>query len=423
MTALTAWWDGHRVGRITAGATTIDHFVYDEAWCRDGRAISCSLPLTGAGEATQRQGASFFTNLLPEGNARDRLVRRLGIADDDFVLLARLGGDCAGALSLWPDDASPPVRGDGTRVLTEQELLEAIRLGVGNLLAGGNGDSDAAPRLSLAGAQDKLPVRVETRDRQQPRLLLPQGDTASTHILKLPVNDLRHVPLYECYTTFIASKLGLPVAEIVPLRIGEHWCSLGTRYDRAQQGGSVMRIHQEDFCQATGRARSAKYYVDSGAHAGLVADVLRRHANAPAADLRALLNWQVFNVLAGNTDGHLKNLSLLADPRGGWQLAPFYDLVCVLAIEGVSHRLALPVGDAQDPQMLARPHWEAFAKQTGTGPAAVFDAIATQAGALHDHLDAWHAEFQALHGEFPELQRPYRVLRKQADKALRDWTR
>lgn len=424
MKALAVWWAGQRVGRLLADDTQLTGFVYDEDWQRQGRSISCSLPLGEAGGfvAPDQRGLRFFTNLLPEGNARDRLVRRLGIADDDFRLLQRLGGDCAGALSLWPEGVTP-ARTGGERVLGEPELREAIRLGSGHVLAAAGED---APRLSLAGAQDKLPVRIRASADAAPQVLLPQGDAASTHILKLPVNDLRHVPLYECYTSFIAARLELPVAEIVPLRVGEHLCSLSTRYDRIRDGsGHIERIHQEDFCQALGRARTGKY-ADTGAHCGLVADVIRRHADAPARDLRTLLQWQVFNALVGNTDGHLKNLSLLAGERGGWQLAPLYDLVCVLAIENVSHRLALPVGEALDPQLLVHAHWDGFAKQIGVGARAVHEAVRTLAGALHDGLKGWDADFRARYqqrdGEFEVLQRPYQVMRRQAEKALREWT-
>lgn len=420
MNALAVWWEGRMVGRLLAGASGLQGFVYDHAWLQDGRPLSCSLPLHERDDylLPDVRGVHYFANLLPEGNARDRLVRRLGIADDDFLLLTRLGGDCAGALSLWPAAEGPPSRVSTTRRLDAAMWQQVLRLGTGMLVSDEAAD---APRLSLAGAQDKVPVCLApSADEAQPVLELPMGGKASTHILKLPVNDLRHVPLYECYTSFMAERLGLPVAAIRPVRIAGALCSLSARYDRHFEDGQVTRLHQEDMCQALGRSRTAKY-ADSDAHLGLVADLLREHSNAPAQDLQALIRWQIVNALCGNADGHLKNLALLAQAGGGWRLAPFYDLVCVLAIDRVSHRLALPVGAASDMGSLMRRHWEDFAAQLGVHPRIVLRHIAELSERLNEQLAAWHADFQALHGEHAVLQRPYQVMKRQAQKAWRDW--
>lgn len=422
MSALAVWWGERLVGRVLGNGAGLSGFVYDGDWLQDGQSVSCSLPLDETGDflLPDTRGVHFFGNLLPEGNARDRLVRRLGVADDDFRLLERLGGDCAGALSLRPEaEVQPASRLAGRHVLSEEDLQRAIRLGGSAAWIPGEGEE--APRLSLAGAQDKIPVCLGTpRPDGGEAFELPTGDTASTHILKLPVNDLHHVPLYECYTTFMAERLQLPVASIRPVVIAGHVCSLSTRYDRQQHDGVICRLHQEDFCQVLGRSRSEKY-ADSGAHPGLVAGALREHSNTPAGDLQALIRWQVFNALAGNSDGHLKNLALLAQEGGGWKLAPFYDLVCVLAIENVSHRLALPVGSMQDMGSLTARHWAEFAGQVGVAGRTVSEAIRMLAERLHDQLEHWHEAFQQQYGEYPVLERPRQVLRQQVKKALRDW--
>src|SRR5690606_21380437 len=116
-----------------------------------------------------------------------------------------------------------------------------------------------------------------------------------------------------------------------------------------------------------------------------------------------LANWQVFNALSGNADGHLKNLSLLAVDNGGWQLAPWYDLVCTLAIDKVSHRLALPVGGKDDPQNLHGKHWQSFAAELGVAPRLIQRLIRSQAERLHDNADHWLDLFQNRYGELAPL--------------------
>lgn len=417
--ALAVWWNNQRIGRLMVTPQRMLAFSYDGDWLRNGRAISCSLPLEETGDflPPDMRGHWFFANLLPEGNARDRLVRRLGVPDDDFLLLERLGADCAGALSMWPEQGPVPVREEGVREVSAADIARAI--GQGGVASLFGSKSEDLPRLSLAGAQDKLPVRVEHSSGGQ-RFFIPLGNTASTHILKLPVNDLKHVPLFECYTTFMAQQLGLPVAECVPLEIDGYLCSLGTRYDREQREGQVRRLHQEDFCQALGRSRMQKY-ADQGASIALVADMLRQQSSRAAADLQQLIRWQVFNALCGNADGHLKNLSLLED-GDGWCLAPFYDLVCVLAIESVSHRMALPIGGMLDPGSLVASHWQRFAAEVGVAWRQVAVTVRDMAGALRDNHEQWHQDFQSRYGEFSALQRPHAVIRKQVAKATTLWT-
>lgn len=414
---LIVWYQQQCVGRLLVTPGRQMAFTYDGDWLSDGWPISCSLPLTETGDflPPDMRGHHFFANLLPEGGARDRLVRRLGIADDDFLLLEKLGGDCAGALQLLPEGETPAQTSDRYRPLDSARLVQAIRAGHGQWL-----DGEAPPRLSLAGAQDKLAVRAE-REGNRWTLSLPEAGAASTHILKLPVQDLRNVPLFEAYTTFLATQLDLPAVPVQPIEMDGEILSISTRYDRQQQDNNVRRLHQEDLCQAQGLSRAEKYRHSPTPFPAL-AELLREHSTQPARDIQTLVNWQIFNALAGNADGHLKNLSLLAVP-GGWQLSPWYDLVCTLAIPRVSHRMALPIGGKDDPQNLHRNHWETFATELGVSSRLVLRLIHNQAERLRDNADMWLAEFQHQHGEFAALQQVQAVVKRQSNKALRDWVK
>lgn len=416
ISALSVWHGVQPVGRLVVTANRQMAFFYEGDWLAEGWPISCSLPLTETGDfmPPDMRGHHFFANLLPEGGARDRLVRKLGIADDDFLLLEKLGGDCAGALQLLPEGQAPAASIESCHPLDNNLLLNAIRAGHGQWLEGAE-----PPRLSLAGAQDKLAVRAhETVDAWQ--FFLPDAGAASTHILKLPVQDLRNVPLYEAYTTFLATQLALPAAPVKLVSLGNDALSLGRRFDRRVTDDAVIRLHQEDLCQAQGLSRAVKYSNTRETFPAL-ANLLREYSVQPAKDIQALANWQVFNALSGNADGHLKNLSLLAVEAGNWQLAPYYDLVCTLAIPRVSHRLALPVGGKDDPQNLHRTHWEAFAAELGVAPRLILRLIRSQAERLRDNADSWLEIFQQHYGEWHALTQVQAVIKKQSEKALHDW--
>ncbi|WP_081619798.1 type II toxin-antitoxin system HipA family toxin [Thioalkalivibrio sp. ALJT] len=414
--ALCVWYGQQPVGRLLLTPGRQMAFCYDSDWLTDGWPISCSLPLTETGDFVppDMRGHHFFANLLPEGGARDRLVRWLGIADDDFLLLERLGADCAGALQILPEGEPPDATSEICHALENEHLLRTIGSGQSHWTG-----HDEPPRLSLAGAQDKLAVRAGRQENRW-QFFLPAPGTASTHILKLPVPDLRHIPLFEAFTTFLARELDLPAAPVEPVLLNQETLSLSERFDRRTEGKRVVRLHQEDLCQAQGLSRADKYS-RSPATFSTITDILREHSTRPARDIQTLAAWQIFNALAGNTDGHLKNLSLLATSGGGWALAPWYDLVSTLAIPRISHRMALPIGAAEDPQNLHRNHWEAFAHQLGVSPRLVQRLIRSQAERLQENADAWHDAFQDRHGEFPALQRVRTVIRRQTRKALRDW--
>lgn len=414
--ALSVWYGQQPVGRLLLTPGRQIAFCYDGDWLTDGWPISCSLPLIETGDFVppDMRGHRFFANLLPEGGARERLVRWLGIADDDFLLLERLGADCAGALQILPEGESPDTASETCHPLDADHLLYTIGSGRGHWPG-----HEEPPRLSLAGAQDKLAVRAR-RQESRWHFFLPAPGTASTHILKLPVPDLRHVPLFEAFTTFLARQLDLPAATVEPVLLNKETLSLSERFDRRTEGERIVRLHQEDLCQAQGLSHAEKYS-RSPTIFSAITEILREHSIQPARDIQTLGAWQVFNALAGNTDGHLKNLSLLATPGEGWALAPWYDLVCTLAIPHISHRMALPIGGKEDPQNLHRNHWEAFARELGVSPRLVQRLIRSQAERLQENADTWRDAFQDQHGEFPALQEVLNIIKRQTRKALRDW--
>lgn len=295
-------------------------FTYSEAWLNDGQgfALSPHLPLRAAPQldgATQRPVQWYFDNLLPEEGQRRLLAgdARLDAADA-FGLLAWYGAESAGSITLLPPETELPGN-EGLRPLPDNALEERIRQ-----LPKAPLTHAAIKRMSLAGAQHKLAVVL-----QDGALFEPAGSTPSTHILKPdhPDDDYRHSVINEWFVMRLAKRLGLEVPEVhrhyVPSSV-----YLIDRFDRVHGGTGWQRRHVIDACQLLGLDRSFKY--SQGSMENLAA--LAKACRSPAVARTRLFGWLVFNVLIGNSDAHLKNLSFLVSHEGV-QLAPFYDLLSV----------------------------------------------------------------------------------------------
>ena len=263
---------------------------------------------------------------------------------------------------------------------------------------------------TTASAQNKFAILV-----REGKYLLPQEESPSSHILKFEIAGYRNVPTYETFTTLLARAVGLPVVNIQLQSINNsiHY-TIMERYDRfLSDDGEVLRAHQEDFCQALGYGHERKYQEDGGPSFAQCFGMLRDVSSDPATDLPYLLRWQIFNVLAGNSDGHAKNLSLLYTATGEIRLAPFYDLVCTRAIERIDHHLALSVGNERNPGVIVRHHWEDMAKQCDIRPRYLLDLVDDVAAQLLENLVLTRAFFEDQFGEYPALQRIERVVTKQ----------
>ena len=406
-------WNGQRlVGRLRRNSFGHISFRYDLDWLSGGGfAISQSLPLN-AEEFAAEQGVAhrFFANLLPEGGFRERIVRDLKISDTDFNLLRAIGGECAGALSILSTGRQPSTE-QSYRPIDDEEL--------GALVAQRGGPyswpGEKRLRFSLAGAQNKFPILV-----REGKYLLPQGESPSSHILKFELAEYRNVPAYETFTTLLAKAVGLPVADIQLRFINKTRYIIMERYDRLRSAdGKVVRTHQEDFCQALGYGHQKKYQEDGGPSFAECFQVLRDVSSEPATDLPHLLRWQIFNMLAGNSDGHAKNLSLLYKANGEVRLAPFYDLVCTRAIERIDHHLALSVGRERNPGVIIRHNWEDMATQCDIRPRYLLDLVGEIAVRLLENLSPTRAFFEDEFGEYPALQRIERIVTKQCKLAGR----
>ncbi len=409
---LDVWFGEQRVGGIHAAHGGDFSFEYDPAWLASPNAfpVSVCLPLRAAAW-TGAEAAAWFGNLLPEGTAREAVCGRLGLSvGNDVDLLAAIGGECAGALRVVPTGL--PRGGDREDTFEElapRKLASLLEQGSAPLLVGG-----PLVRLSLAGAQDKLPVCLVGG-----RVALPTGSTASTHLMKLPHARFAHLPMNEAYVMGLAARIGLDVARVEAYPGTSPPSLLVERYDRrVAEGERVARLHQEDFCQATGRPAARKYQQEGGPSLAECADLLARHASRPLLELRRLVEWQAFNVAVGNCDGHGKNLSLLYDGVGV-RLAPFYDLLSTRHYRSLDRALAMAVGQRRDADTLSRQHWEAFAEDASLGRKFVVNTVRGVLDRVTQAEPSWTADFAGRHGRHPILQTLPRWIEKNVQATTR----
>jgi serine/threonine-protein kinase HipA len=366
MSTLNVFWDTTLVGHLVKMEGQDMSFQYAEPYLssKHPQPISISLPLqeeTFSGPISK----SWFANLLPEGEIRGHVARRLGVSErNEYAILNGIGGDCAGALRLLPEleleiekGALVPLPWDELEAKiasTPRPSLLALVLQEGKL------------RLSLAGAQDKLPVHIS-----EGKLALPSGNAASTHLLKISSGSFPDLVQNELYCLTLARDVGLtvPPAKMAATKTP---ILLINRYDRLPgPDGIIFRLHQEDFCQALGIPPETKYENEGGPSLAQMFEVLARGSQSPLPDKRDLLKWVIFNFIIGNADAHAKNVSFLYGKLGdekGPCLAPFYDLVCTEVYDQLDNKQAQKIGGEYRPQRIGSRHWDRFANSIEVNP-------------------------------------------------------
>ncbi len=374
---LTVCLHGRAVGSLAQDAAGKLTFTYATAWLADPANPPLSLALPLKPEPFDDAGTKpFFANLLPDAEVRRHLAESLGLSEgNDFALLRAVGGDCAGAVSVLPPGVELP-QGGSFRPVAKARLAKLLdELPQRPLLA--DGDDDEI-RLSLAGAQYKLPVFVASDDN----VFLPVGSYASSHILKPPNKTFPDLVANEFFCMRLAEAAGLPVPKVSVRQVGFPVYQI-ERYDRAPASPSPLRLHQEDFCQALGLGPDQKYEAEGGPTLARCFQLVDEVSVQPAVDRLALLRWTIFNLLVGNADAHAKNLSLLLE--GGPKLAPFYDLVSTAIVPRLSKKQAMRIGGENEWIKVHAKRWDRFAEETNMTPRLVRDEVAKLAEALPGH--------------------------------------
>jgi serine/threonine-protein kinase HipA len=341
--------------------------------------LSASLPLREE-RFKPSESAPFFEGLLPEGAVRATIAGKLGVSEaNGFAMLAALGADCAGAVTVLPSDQSPQAPGAEARPLSEGQVGELLRdlprdpLGV---------DVDpGGVRLSLGGVQDKLILfRLSTGDFAQ-----PLGGMPSNCLLKPEHERFEGLAANEAFCMRVAAASGNAAATTELLELDGIRCLYSERFDRTiNADGTTVRLHQEDMCQALGLLPTQKYEVDDGPSVASVIALLRRQPSPRIAlDVNAFVRAVLTGFLLGNSDAHGKNFSLLYDPETGVRLAPLYDVVSTAVYDDLTPRLAMAIGGEDDPSQVDLLCWERLGAESGLG------------GALPRFVQRWSSEILA----------------------------
>lgn len=333
-------------------------FSYKEDYVEKKHApLSLSLPLRNETFEDDVVRA-FFSGLLPDDIVRHRLARYLGVSEKNpFSLLEVIGGECAGALSLYPEGQTPPTPSEeDVEILDDKKLQEILDLLKRRpLLAGDDG-----LRLSLAGAQDKIAVGLRSN-----KIALIKGTSPTTHILKPVIGDIKDSVHNELFCMRLAKLVGMDVPTTDIRYVNGTPCFLVERYDRVQESnGQIKRLHQEDICQALGIMPDIKYEREGGPSFIQCQEVLRTYSSQPAVDQIALLERLIFNYLIGNADAHGKNFSLLYPGRNNPKLAPAYDLLSTRVYPEIAIKMAMKIGGKYKPDDVFLSHWHMLVPDT-----------------------------------------------------------
>jgi serine/threonine-protein kinase HipA len=394
---LVALLDGKEVGRVHNDARGRLTFVYDGDWreARGAYPISLSMPL-----AAEEHGPSavqaFLWGLLPDNErVLDRWAKKFQVsARNVFALISHVGEDCAGAIQFVTPDRLEVLRSgadDKVEWLDEAAIakrLQALR------------EDHAAWRLprdtgqfSLAGAQPKTALLL-----QKGRWGIPSGRIPTTHILKPPTGHFDGHAENEHICLNLARNLGLPVAETKVMRFEKEIAIVVERYDRQFSGNDIIRVHQEDMCQARGTMPTKKYQSEGGPTPANIVELLRTYSSDSVDDLDTFVDALGFNWLIAGTDAHAKNYSLLLATGPTVRLAPLYDIASILPYDDVDlqkMKLAMKIGGEYKLSLIGAHEWQKFARETRFNVDKVIAGLNSLAEQLPDNVTEVCAAAQA----------------------------
>ncbi|HEU5281086.1 MAG TPA: type II toxin-antitoxin system HipA family toxin [Gammaproteobacteria bacterium] len=311
-------------------------FHYEKSWLETAgaRPISLSLPLSNqpyVGDLVYH----FFDNLLPDNELiRARIQRKFHTeSTQPFDLLSSIGKDCVGAIQLIQGEAHTFKHEIKAEPISNKEIADLLKNYRTNPLGMANHNDDF--RISIAGAQEKTAFLFH-----QNQWCKPIGETPTSHIFKLPIGTIQHSQIdlsdsceNEWLCLKIAEAFGLPTASSNIQLFNDVKVLVIERFDRkyASDHSWLMRLPQEDMCQALGISPNFKYQSDGGPGITEIMDLLLG-SNTPDHDRELFFQTQILFWLLAAIDGHAKNFSLFIEPEGKYRMTPLYDILSAYPI-------------------------------------------------------------------------------------------
>lgn len=283
-------------------------------------------------------------NLLVIGVVR--LARKFDAkSTSPFDLLVEIGRDCVGAIQLLPEAEEPGnIKQIVMKPLSDAEIATHLRNAVSaNLI--GNHEADEGFRISLAGAQEKTAL-LWYKDQW----CEPHGTTPTTHIFKLPMGlvgnlqaDMQESVENEWLCSKIVAAFGIPVAHCDIGIFEDQKALIVERFDRKLSFDKswIIRIPQEDFCQAKGLSSLQKYQSDNGLSVADCMNLLDLSIHG-RDDKKLFFKTLILFWLLVATDGHAKNFSIRHLSEDAYELTPLYDILSIHPILGNKHNQIAP---------------------------------------------------------------------------------
>lgn len=367
---LYLWMNGELVGTWSMRPHAGETLQYDHDWLASGqgRPLSLSLPFTPGNPPHQSDAVrTYFENLLPDSQEiRERVARKFRVGSTQaFPLLAEIGRDCVGALQILPD-ANPPegIKEVLATPLKEADIAQLLRRTLSPTTQVNPERDDTDFRISIAGAQEKTAL-VWLNEQW----CLPHGSTPTTHILKLPLGlvgnlkvDMRDSVENEWLCSKILDAFDLPVAPTQILQFEDMKVLAVERFDRQWQTDEtgqrwLVRLPQEDMCQATATPPHLKYESDGGPGIRSIMNLLATSQN-PDRDRRLFFQAQVLFWMLRATDGHAKNFSIFIRRGGTYELTPLYDVLSAYPVIGNGAQQLSPFKAKMAMAIRSKnPHW------------------------------------------------------------------
>ncbi len=384
--------NGRLVGDLRLAGSGAISFAYDPEWLSWEHAMPISLSLPLREEAHQGGPViAYLENLLPDNQAiRERVAARVRAGGTDaWHMLEKIGRDCVGALQFVSAEV-PKVGALAGETISEARIAHMLR----NLASAPLGlEEEDDFRISIAGAQEKTALL-----RHEGAWIRPSGPTPTTHILKTQIGvlpagiDLSDSVENEFFCMSFCRAMAMEVAEVKIADFEDVRSLVVTRFDRHwTRDGRLIRLPQEDFCQALAVRPSQKYQMDGGP--GINEGIgLLAGSDDPEADQRAFFRAQVLFWLLGATDGHSKNFSIALRP-GGFRLTPLYDVLSAQKavndgqIRQNRMRLAMAVDRHYRINEVVPRHFVQAAKAAGFGVALASEVLSEIASGLEPAFD------------------------------------
>ena len=381
--------DGREIGRVHNGARGRLTFIYSDDWRQTQNVypLSLSAPL-----AAREHGPSvvqaFLWGLLPDNElVLGRWAAKFQVsARNVFALISHVGEDCAGAVQFVTPERLDAIRSgkeDKVEWLGEPDMAKRLQM---------LRDDHAAWRLprdtgqfSLAGAQPKTALLLQNK-----RWGIPSGRIPTTHILKPPTGHFDGHSENEHFCLMLARNLGLPAAQSRVMRFEKQIAIVIERYDRQRKRNEIVRVHQEDICQARGIMPTKKYQNEGGPSAADVVELLRTFSTDRESDVNTFVDAIGFNWLIAGTDAHAKNYSLLLGGGPHVRLAPLYDVASILPYDEFDMRklkLAMKVGGEYELSQIGLRQWQKFARETRLNTDGLIARLGSMARQLPDEAN------------------------------------